>query len=345
MSAPTTSPAAGDTEDPSQGSATAAKVPAGTETDTGTAEQGADGTPAPSSPAAAATGSATEPVPGRAAERRPASRAGRGLRITRTAAASASLLSGLLLGFGLYTFGLTGLQEQHSQANLYRVLDKQLSQATAPLGPAADGAPLAILDIPAVGLRQTVVVEGSTGADLARGPGHVRDTVLPGQNGVSVLMGRRGTFGAPFARLDKLRPGDKIDVTTGQGSFSYTVSTPAQGTPVIDGFQNRLVLVTGDSTWIPTHAVYLGAHLDGDPAPAGSKRVRRGDLDKPLVSDADVWPALQLWGLALVVAVALTVWLASVWDRRAVYLSTVPVLAALLWCVYENAALLLPNLY
>lgn len=332
MTAPTTSPVGEDTAGASQEPVTGAAPGIGTAA--GAAAPDAGG--ASASPAFPATATATT---------RSAPRPGRGLRITRTVAASASLLSGLLLGFGLYGFGLTGLQEQHSQANLYRALDGELSQATAPLGPAADGAPLAVLDIPAIGLRQTVVVEGSTGADLARGPGHVRDTVLPGQNGVSVLMGRRATFGAPFARLTELRPGDKIDVTTGQGSFSYTVTAAAQGTPIIDSFKNRLVLVTGDSTWIPTHAVYLGAHLDGDPAPNSSHRVRRGDLDKPLASDSDAWPALQLWALALVVAVALTVWLASVWNRRAVYLSTMPVLAALLWCVYENAALLLPNLY
>jgi sortase A len=32
-------------------------------------------------------------------------------------------------------------------------------------------------------------------------------------------------------------------------------------------------------------------------------------------------------------------------NRRAVYLSMAPVLAALLWCVFENATVLLPNLY
>ncbi|GAA1970732.1 class E sortase [Catenulispora subtropica] len=344
--APTASAAAAATGDPGPGdsSGTTATLP-------GAGKGGGTGTGEPEGAAASVVAS-PEPAPSaprpqaRVADSVPASRAGRGLRVARTVAASATLASGLLLGFGVYAYGLTGLQEQHSQANLYRELDSRLSDATAPTGPAADGAPLAIVDIPAIGLHQTVVVEGTTGADLARGPGHLRDTVLPGQDGVSVLLGRRGTFGAPFAHLTRLKPGDKINVTTGQGQFSYTVNAFGEGSRTIhDAFKDRLVLATGDSTWIPTHVVYVGARLDGAPAPVAGHRVKRGDLDKPLASDTDAWPALQLWALALVFAVALTVWLVSVWNRRAVYLSAAPVLAALLWCVYENAALLLPNLY
>ncbi|WP_329956181.1 sortase [Catenulispora pinistramenti] len=280
-----------------------------------------------------------------AAAVRAALRAGRGRRIVRTVATAASLLSVLILGFAGYAYGLSRLQEQHSQANLYRVLAAELAQATAPVSPSPDGVPLAIMDIPAIGVHQAVIVEGTTGADLAKGPGHRRDTVLPGQPGVSVVMGRSGTFGAPFAALTGLQVGDKIDFTTGEGTFTYTVNAFGQGSkPIVDPFKNRLVLATGDSTWIPTHAVYVGAHLDGEPAGGSGQRGTQSDLDKPLASDTDAWPTLQLWALALALAVAATVGLSAVWNRRAVYLSMAPVLAALLWCVYENAAILLPNL-
>ena len=287
----------------------------------------------------------SEPRPSLAALRA-GLREGRGLRIVRMVSIAASLSAMLLLGWVAYAFGLTGLQEQHSQANLYRVLSAELAQATAPVAPAPDGAPLMILDIPRLGLHQTVVVEGTTGADLARGPGHLRYTVLPGQPGVSVLMGRRGTFGAPFAELPQLRIGDKINITTGEGSYTYTVNAYGQGSkPVADTFPNRLVLTTGDSTWIPTHAIYVGARLDGQPDAGSGQTGAHTDLDKPLASDTDAWPALQLWALALALAVVATVALAVMWNRRAAYLSMAPVLAALLWCVYENATVLLPNLY
>jgi sortase A len=273
-------------------------------------------------------------------------RAGRGLRIVQMVSTAASLAAVLILGWGVYAYGLSRLQEQHSQADLYRALAAELSQATAPVGPSPDGAPRAILDIPRLGLHQAVVVEGTTGSDLARGPGHVRYTVLPGQPGVSVLLGRRGTFGAPFAALPELRVGDKINVTTGEGSSTYTVNAFGKdGKPAVDTFPNRLVLGTGDSTWITTHAIYVGARLDGQPGEGSGQSGARTDLDKPLASDTDAWPALQLWALALALVVVATVGLAVVWNRRAAYLSMAPVLAALLWCVYENATVLLPNLY
>ncbi|MEY9925441.1 sortase A [Catenulispora sp. GP43] len=331
MSAATEAAAPAVTPDPEAEAPT--EAPATTEPGAGVPQPAAE---APSSPSSPSSQSA----------RAAALREGRALRTVRMVGMAASLTAALLLGWAVYAFGFSKLQEQHSQADLYRALAGELGQATAPVGPAADGAPVAIMDIPAIGLHQTVVVEGTTGSDLARGPGHLRYTVLPGQPGVSTLLGRRGTFGAPFAELPRLRLGDKITFTTGQGAFTYTVNAFGQGSkPVMDSFPNRLVLATGDSTWIPTHVIYVGARLDGAPTDASGQRGTKTDLDKPLSSDTDAWPALQLWALALALAVAATVVLAVVGNRRAVYLSTAPVLAALLWCVYENATVLLPNLY
>lgn len=94
-----------------------------------------------------------------------------------------------------------------------------------------------------------------------------------------------------------------------------------------------------DSTWFANHVIFVGARLDGaNPAPVAGKHYARSDLDKPLASDTDAWSALQLWVLALAFAVTATVGLVAVWNRRAVYLAMAPVPTALVWCVYENAA-------
>jgi sortase A len=45
------------------------------------------------------------------------------------------------------------------------------------------------------------VVEGTASSDLLDGPGHLRSTVLPGQVGTSVVMGRAKTYGAPFGAI------------------------------------------------------------------------------------------------------------------------------------------------
>ncbi|MFF0414557.1 class E sortase [Kitasatospora sp. NPDC004745] len=259
---------------------------------------------------------------------------------------AASLLAALVLGFVGYLFTLSHLQERHYQSTAHKTFRDQLARAVAPTGTAADGAPVALLDIPAIGLHQAVVVEGTTGRDLMRGPGHRRDTALPGQGGVAVVFGRGATFGAPFARLSELRVGDRIEATTGQGKFSYTVNVYGDGDhPISDPVRNRLVLVTGDSDWIPGSTVMIGARLDGDPEQNPGGRPATVAYDKALAADKGALAALQLWSLGLLGAVVGALLLARHWRRSAAYLSAAPVVAALLWAVYENAAALLPNLY
>ncbi|MFF3001311.1 class E sortase [Kitasatospora sp. NPDC057940] len=258
----------------------------------------------------------------------------------------ACLLAALVLGFVGYLFTLSHVQERHFQSTAYKTFRDQLARAVAPTGAAADGAPVALLDIPAIGLHQAVVVEGTTGRDLMRGPGHRRDTALPGQGGVAVLFGRGATFGAPFAELSGLRVGDKIEATTGQGKFTYTVNVYGDGDhPITDPARNRLVLVTGDSDWIPGSTVMVGARLDGDPEQNPGGRPRTVPYDKALAADKGALATLQLWSLGLLGAVLGALLLARYWRASAAYLSLAPVLGALLWAVYENAAALLPNLY
>ncbi|MFF8770054.1 class E sortase [Kitasatospora sp. NPDC015120] len=257
-----------------------------------------------------------------------------------------SLLAAITMGFVGYLFTLSHVQQKHFQSTAYKSFRDQLGKATAPTGKAPDGSPVALLDIPAIGLHQVVVVEGTTGRDLMRGPGHRRDTALPGQTGVAVLFGRGATFGAPFAELTKLRVGDKIEATTGQGRFTYTVNVYGdEDHPIADPVRNRLVLVTSDSDWIPRSTVMIGARLDDDPVANPGGRPATVPYDKALAADKGALATLQLWTLGLLGAVTAVVVLARYWHRSAAYLSLAPVIGALLWAVYENAAALLPNLY
>ncbi|WP_405020760.1 class E sortase [Kitasatospora sp. NBC_00070] len=301
--------------------------------------------PGPDAPAAAAPRDAGPPpaAPKRAAVRPPLGTARR--RLVQAGWATTSLAV-LVIGFGAFLPTLSGLQEQHAQAAAYKTLREQFGTAVAPTGPTVDGAPVAMIDIPALGLYETVVVEGTTGRDLMRGPGHRRDTVLPGQQGVSVLFGRRVSFGAPFARIAELHEGDRIDVTTGQGKSSYVVNEHGEGgNPLTDQAENRLVLVTGDSDWISSSTVMVGARLLGEPyADAGTRGALR-PTDKALAADRSALSALQLWTLGLLGCVTLTTLAVRLWHRWAAYLCSAPVLGAVLWSCYENAAALLPNLY
>ncbi|WP_329488914.1 class E sortase [Kitasatospora sp. NBC_01246] len=302
--------------------------------------------PAPPAPGTPAAPAAATPAPDpRAAGAGPgAARPAR--RRFLQGAWAVSLLAALTMGFVGYLFTLSHLQQRHYQSTAYKTFRDQLAKAVAPTGGAADGDPVALLDIPAIGLHGAVVVEGTTGRDLMRGPGHRRDTALPGQSGVAVVFGRGATFGAPFAELSRLRVGDRIEATTGQGRFTYTVNVYGDGDhPISDPVRNRLVLVTGDSDWIPGSTVMIGARLDGDPEVNPGGRPATVPYDKALAADKGALATLQLWSLGLLGAVVAAILLARIWRRSAAWLSIAPVIAAILWAVYENAAALLPNLY
>jgi sortase A len=94
------------------------------------------------------------------------------------------------------------------------------------------GKALAIIRMPRIGMTgkvgphgARVVVEGVGHEDLKKGPGHYPGTALPGAIGNMVISGHRTTYGAPFNRVDELRPGDAIVLETRDTWFTYRVTS------------------------------------------------------------------------------------------------------------------------
>lgn len=85
-----------------------------------------------------------------------------------------------------------------------------------------DGQPVGRIELPTVGERH-VIVEGTSTANLRRGPAHYAGSSLPGQNGTFAVAGHRTTYGAPFRKLDKLDRGEKIVAAMPYGRFTYEV--------------------------------------------------------------------------------------------------------------------------
>jgi len=80
------------------------------------------------------------------------------------------------------------------------------------------------LSIPAIGLSEPVRAGVSLDV-LDQGVGHWAGTSSPGAAGNVVLAGHRTTFTRPFHDLDRLSPGDVIEMTNGQGiEVKYRVS-------------------------------------------------------------------------------------------------------------------------
>ena len=115
---------------------------------------------------------------------------------------------------------------------------------TAPSTPPIEsGEAIGRLVIPSIGL-DWIVVEGVQVADLKKGPGHFRETPMPGQLGNSAIAGHRTTYGAPFFDLDELEPGDLIEVQTLVGTYTYEVT----GSEVVSPADYALVIPTTDPT-------------------------------------------------------------------------------------------------
>jgi sortase A len=131
----------------------------------------------------------------------------------------------------------------------------------------AEGSPVAILEIPALGI-ESVVIEGSSSHDTARAIGHLFGSSGLGQEGNSVLVGRSAAFGADFKDLKSLTAGDKISVSTIQGKTEYVVDATLvapSGGPLGAATDNRLTLVTGDPKLASTSMYSVTATMSGKP--------------------------------------------------------------------------------
>lgn len=95
--------------------------------------------------------------------------------------------------------------------------------APGELPPIEAGDPIAVIQIPEIGVDE-IVVQGTGRKDLQKGPGHYPATPLPGQIGNAAIAGHRTTYGAPFFRLDELEPGDEIIATSLLGDYVYVVT-------------------------------------------------------------------------------------------------------------------------
>jgi|GEM_PF-156900 sortase A len=257
-----------------------------------------------------------------------------------------SLLGVFLLGFLAYLYGISGIEEARAQTTLYPTLQVELGNQVAPLGATTPGNPVAIMNIPSIGIHHMIVVEGTSPENLMLGPGHVRDTPLPGQYGVSEIFGRRATFGAPFARLSQLRRGDKISVITGQGTSSYTVVASGSSRLLIeDPAPNRLLLFTSCSAYVPTSYCYYDADLTSSPQPEPGGLPPITLAETPLSGDSSALVLTMMWGLALLIVSAAGTVAAVRWSPWLAYLAAAPLVLAVLWNLYQSLAALLPNLY
>lgn len=265
---------------------------------------------------------------------------------------SLTMLSIVCLWVAAQLLLLGNLSHDRSQALLYDELRTQLASATAPIGPVVPaGDPVALMTITRIGLDE-VVVEGTASGDTLAGPGHLRNTVLPGQVGTAVVMGRATTYGGPFGDLGELVQGDVITVVSAQGTTAFNVlgvrrPGDPQPQPLAEGGA-RLTLVTAEgggrfASLTPDSVLYVDADAEeGFAAPSG-RPTAVPDSEKPLATDDGALPLLVL-DLTLLLALTLGVVAARQrWSTPLVWVVASPLAIALSWATTDVVMRLLPN--
>lgn len=128
----------------------------------------------------------------------------------------------------------------HAKAELAQHLVEQAWQKTkqgdkkVKPWPWADTYPVARLRVPKLGVDQ-MVLSGASGRTMAFGPGWMKASVLPGENGVSVLSGHRDTH---FEFLKDLQVGDLIEIESLDNHSMYKVTHMG----VVDSRDHQLTL-------------------------------------------------------------------------------------------------------
>jgi LPXTG-site transpeptidase (sortase) family protein len=269
-----------------------------------------------------------------------------------------TVLGAVALSLALQMTLVSGLEHRAAQQSALDKLRKQLAQGTAPLGQKGQdarllalGAPVAVLDIPSIHVHE-VVLEGTTPGVLMSGPGHRRDTPLPGQAGTSYIFGRAAAYGGPFGGLHSLRVGAKIVVTTQEATSTFKVidrrhkgdPTP----PPLTSGNGRLTLVTARGTpFVPSGALYVDANLSTPTQSAPARAFFTSQLlpsERAMATDSSTLWALVLWLQALVVIAVGIVWSWTRWGRHQTWIVFLPLTALVGFFASDQFIRLLPNL-
>jgi sortase A len=271
---------------------------------------------------------------------------------------SLTIVAALLFAFVANVTVLSQVQNLVSQQLLSNEFRQQLAEGTAPVSEGdfddvllRDGAPVAVIDIPQLDVHD-VIVEGTSGEALKAGPGHRRDTVLPGQQGVSVIMARAAAYGGAFGRIQELAPGDSFTVRTGQGEQVFEViGVRYAGDPTLPSpkaGESRLILQTARGVpFMPAGIAYVDARLRSEVQDSGLRQTTSATL--PPSHKAMATDTSTMWVLVFALQFLVVAQLAAVWAFRHIggqktWVVFVPVGVLAVLYVGNQLTLLLPNL-
>jgi LPXTG-site transpeptidase (sortase) family protein len=260
-----------------------------------------------------------------------------------------TIFGAIIVVYFAYLFAGTALEHGRAQHTLQtRFAHMMANQQAFTGGVIPVGTPVFQLDIPRLHLNQ-VVAEGTTDGITAKGPGHLRTSPLPGQAGNVVIDCRRITFGGPCRDLDKMKPGDVITTTSGQGTSKYSVTKVMtvkkhQTDALSPTSDSRLTLMTSTPMLEASNRLVVVAQLETPSFNTPGPRVNQiSSAELGLQGDGSNAFGLLVWPELLFLAACLTAWLARRWAGWPTWLVMVPVLALLLLLVFDSFTMLLPS--
>lgn len=256
----------------------------------------------------------------------------------------------LLLGLFVYANVFTPMSEDRAQALLEKGLAPALLNGVAPVGyPIESGTPVALIEIKDINVRR-VVVEGTRAEELAKGPGHLVGSAIPGQPGTSAILGRSSRYGSVFARLDELKAGQEVTVATAQGEHTYEVvdSTvrSANDSAAFTGERNMLLLITGVGGASPDQRLVVRALLTSPVFPAGAAatEVQTTTAELGLEGSTKSPMQLALWLFLLMILLVVTILLTEKTGKRVTWLIAIPLITVALFQVWHHATLMYPSI-
>lgn len=253
-----------------------------------------------------------------------------------------------VLGLFIYNKAMTPLSQDRAQELMEKDFVPALLNGEVPVGyPISRGTAVALLEVDELDLR-AVVVEGTQSEDLAKGPGHLVGSALPGQPGTSAILAHSNTYGSTFARLNELRPGSDISVTTGQGKHTYKVvdSTvrSASDSAAFLGERNMLLLITGAGGTSPNQRLVVRAELTSPVFPSGltDENANTSTSELGLEGSSQAPGQVVLWLLFLLVLLLISTPIIDFVGSRVGWLLCAPVLLVVALQIWRNASLMFP---
>jgi LPXTG-site transpeptidase (sortase) family protein len=188
------------------------------------------------------------------------------------------------------------------------------------------GTPVGLIEIADREIR-TVVIEGTQAHELSKAAGHLIGSALPGQPGVSAVLGRSRDHGAEFANLDQVEVGDEITVTTGQGVHTYeAIDITVRASRDMAAFQGEGHMLILATVVDGNDRLVVRATLTSPVFPGGESADHSTSVDElGLAGDASSWSSVAAWLLLATIVAFLYPLIVRQVGQRVAWMIVVPV--------------------